>query len=148
MKNKDKFFYDMMRRQQEQSTCRGSANGAVIEREGRIIAAGWNSPPGELKSHQCKRCDKRESGEIKSGEHMEEVMCIHAEQNAILQCARYGISSNGTIMYTNGYPCPECSRSIVGSGIIEVVYFDMGVGDKTLSHLILESNIKTRKFNV
>ena len=94
------------------SRCSRNKVGAIIARDGRIIATGYNgTPPGF--DNCCEDCD---------GNTKEEV--IHAEQNAILFCARNGLSTLGTTLYVTLSPCPSCAKMIAAAGIEKVFYLD------------------------
>lgn len=94
----------------ELSSCKRAKNGAVIVKNGRIIATGFNGTPAGT----CNDCEDS-NGNTKSS-------VIHAEANAILSCAKHGISSEGTIMFCTTSPCEVCAVSIIQSGIKTVVY--------------------------
>ena len=84
--------------------------GSVIAKEGRIIATGYNgTPPG------CDNCCEDEDGNTK-----QEV--LHAEENAIVFCARNGLATVGCDLYTSLSPCPACARMIAAAGIKRVFY--------------------------
>jgi dCMP deaminase len=150
MKNKEKFFYDIVKRLSEQSTCRSPHRGALITIEDRIVAEGWNSPVGEMKPHECKRCDLRESGEIKAGELYDQVICAHAEQNAIAQCAKFGIGlfKFYSTLWTTSYPCTECARLIVSVGINEVVFSDDDTYSRNAKDILLPALVRVRQFKL
>jgi len=96
--------------------------GAVIVKDGRIIASGYNgSPPGE------PHCDEIQvdGGLMKGGHIMVAGHCvrtIHAEENAILQCALDGVSPSGGTIYTTASPCYDCSKRLIRVGIRRLVY--------------------------
>lgn len=91
------------------STCSRMAVGAVIAREGRVMSSGYN---GTLVG--MPHC-----------EHLWNDPCteaIHAEANAILFAARYGVGTEGAELYTTHQPCIACARMIVNAGITQLVY--------------------------
>ena len=96
------------------ATCPRRHVGAVIVRNRQILSTGYNgSPPGQA---HCTEI----------GCLMEDGRCIrtlHAEQNAIIQAALHGISTEGATLYCTCRPCHVCARMIVGAGIVRVVYF-------------------------
>jgi len=111
--SRDKILMETARLFSKRSTCKVKV-GAVLAREGRVIATGYNgSPPGQPhcvdagcildNTHRCTRT-------------------IHSEINVILMAARYGISTEGTTLYCTTAPCPNCSKLLSNSGIIRVVY--------------------------
>ncbi|MGL4521199.1 MAG: ComE operon protein 2 [Bacilli bacterium] len=95
------------------STCTRLRVGATIVRDNRVIAGGYN-------------------GSIKGAEHCIDDDClivdnhcirtIHAEVNALLQCASQGISTQHAVLYVTHFPCLNCTKSIIQSGISEVLY--------------------------
>lgn len=96
--------------------------GAVIAKNKRIIATGYNGAPTGIESCVDKgECMRVKLG-IKSGTQQEICYGVHAEQNAIVQCARMGISSEGSTIYVTHQPCSICTRIIINAGITRVVY--------------------------
>ena len=79
------------------SNCLTRHIGAVIVKDNRQIATGYNGTPSGIKNcfeGGCPRCMARVKGEIKSGEGLDRCMCTHAEANAIMQCALFGNDTN------------------------------------------------------
>lgn len=99
--------------------------GAVLVKERQIIATGYNGTPASIKNcldGGCPRCLKKKKGILQSGQEKGTCLCVHAEINAVLQCAYHGISSQGTVMYTTTSPCMLCAKEILNAGIREVYY--------------------------
>jgi dCMP deaminase len=108
------------------SNCITRQVGCVIVRENRQIATGYNGTPSGIKNcfeGGCLRCLDRANGKIKSGADLERCLCMHAEANAILQCAVFGNtgSTRGSTLYSTYAPCLECSKMAVSVGITKVV---------------------------
>lgn len=103
------------------SNCVRRAVGTLIVRQGQIIAVGCN---GVAESHRdcreagCPRCIN--GGYTGSG--YETCICIHAEQSAIADAARRGVSTNDSIMYVNLRPCLQCLAIAMASGVREIFY--------------------------
>ena len=96
--------------------------GAVIVKNNRILATGYNgAPSGVLPCRDRERC-LRDEENINSGERLEVCYAVHAEQNAILQAAKLGISIDGATLYCTHYPCSICAKMIVNAGISRMVY--------------------------
>ena len=96
--------------------------GAVIVKDKRIMTTGYNGAPAGLKT--CKErgeCLRRKLG-IPSGTRTEICYAIHAEQNAILQAAKLGLSIDGATLYCTHQPCSVCAKMIINAGIKRVVY--------------------------
>lgn len=110
----DEIYIDMARLVARRSTCPRLACGAVIvSSEHQVLATGYNgSPRGE--PHCSDVGCLMESGHC--------VRSVHAEMNAILQCARLGISLKGSTLYCTHRTCIRCATAIAQAGIIEVVY--------------------------
>jgi dCMP deaminase len=92
------------------SYCARAKVGAIIERDGNIIAIGYNGTPSGWEN----KCED-ENGITK-------YEVLHAESNAIAKCARTGVSSNGGTMYVTHMPCLDCAKLIIQAGI-EAVYY-------------------------
>ena len=85
--------------------------GAVLVRDNRVISTGYNGFPigvNDLEERYLNR-------EIKYS------FIVHAEHNSILSCARFGVSSLNSILYTNGIPCGECCKSIIQGGVTKII---------------------------
>ncbi len=102
-------------------TCDRGRNGAVIVRNRRILTTGYVGAPSGL-----LHCDESghmlhdvidENGEI--SKHC--IRTVHAEQNAIIQAALHGVSTDGATLYTKFEPCFVCAKMIVNAGIKRVV---------------------------
>lgn len=94
----------------ERSTCNRLHVGAVIAREGRILSSGYNGPPKGFP--HCNHSP--DDGEC--------FRATHAEANAIVFAARYGVAIEDTSLYTTHSPCIRCAHLIINSGITQVFY--------------------------
>jgi len=102
------------------SHCIKNKVGAVIVKDGRIISTGYNGMlPG---MHNCENLADCPRSDIKSGTQYEIGDCQHAETNAILFSARYGIAVQGASLYVNCSICRLCARNIASAGITTVYY--------------------------
>ena len=97
----------------KRSTCDRLKVGAVAVREGRIIMTGYNGSPAWE-----RHCD--EIGHLIKCGHC--VRTIHAEQNIIVQCAKYGLSLKNTTIYITHQPCRTCFNLLVSAGVKEILY--------------------------
>ncbi|MDP2666874.1 MAG: cytidine/deoxycytidylate deaminase family protein [Candidatus Diapherotrites archaeon] len=117
----DEYFMEMTRVVAKRATCDRGRSGCVIVRGKHILTTGYvGSPPGmkhcDEVGHQMKKVvheDGRESWHC--------VRTLHAEQNAILQAARQGISLQDTTLYCKMTPCRTCAMLIIGVGITRVL---------------------------
>ncbi len=98
--------------------------GAIIVKNKRIITTGYNGAPAGLFSCVEKGECLRRIKNIPSGTHHELCYAIHAEQNAIIQAAKLGISIDGATLYCTHQPCVICSKMIANAGIVRVVFKD------------------------
>lgn len=106
------------------SNCLTRQVGAVIVKDKRQIATGYNGTPSGVRNcfdGGCQRCMERKNGTVQAGTGLDRCLCNHAESNAILQCAVMGNSSKGSVLYCTLVPCLDCSKMIVTSGITRVV---------------------------
>lgn len=117
----DTYFAQITRVVATRSTCLRASHGAVIVKDKRILATGYNGAPSTF-AHctEMEECYRTKMG-IPSGERYEKCRALHAEQNSILQCAKFGIPIQGSTLYVTDVPCELCAKQILASGIIEVV---------------------------
>ena len=107
------------------SNCIRRSVGSVLVQDRRIIATGYNGTPHGITNCDeggCVRCNERHLGRIKKGEREEECICIHAEQNAVIQAALHGLSTKSAVLYTTASPCPQCAKILINAGISRVYY--------------------------
>lgn len=121
------------------STCNRLSVGAVLVRDKRIIAGGYNgSVSGDA---HC----------IDEGCYLRDGHCvrtIHAEMNAILQCAKFGISTDGASLYVTDFPCLQCTKSLLQAGIKEINYIRNYHNDEYAMKLINLKNIRLNQIKL
>lgn len=120
----DKRFMDLAGVVAGWSSCYrdGRQVGAVIVLNKRILTTGYNGAPSGIKSC-AEKCEcMRDKLHIASGTRAELCYAVHAEQNAIIQAAKLGVSVDGATLYCTHQPCSICAKMIVNSGISRVVY--------------------------
>ena len=117
----DEYFMSIAEQVSGRSTCLRRATGAVLVKDKRILATGYNGVPKGLAHCEAVGC-LREQRNIPSGSHHELCRGIHAEQNAVIQAAKYGIPIDGSTLYTSHQPCVLCAKILINAGIREVVY--------------------------
>lgn len=128
--NWDEYFMLQAELAKLRSNCITRKVGAVIVRDHRQIATGYNgTPPGIKNCYEggCERCMRRMKNEIKSGQDLERCLCNHAEANAIMHCAILGIEASSikdTTLYTTYVPCLECTKMAITIGIRRFVCLD------------------------
>lgn len=104
------------------SSCKRRHVGAVIVKDKHVISTGYNGAPAGIQTCVEKGECIREKLNIKSGTLQELCYAVHAEQNAIVQAAKLGSSTNGATLYCTHQPCVLCAKMIVNAGITRVVY--------------------------
>ena len=96
--------------------------GAVIVKDKRVMTTGYNGAPAGVRTCvERGECMRKKLG-IPSGTRHEMCYAVHAEQNAIIQAAKLGVSIEGATLYCTHQPCILCAKMIVNSGIVRVVY--------------------------
>jgi dCMP deaminase len=119
--------------------------GAVIVRNKRILTTGYNGAPAGLTSCLDKgRCMRRDRA-IPSGTQHELCYAIHAEQNAIIQAAKIGVSIEGATLYCTHQPCVICAKMIINAGIARVVYGE-GYPDAFAQELLKEASVTIERY--
>ncbi len=140
----DEYFMKMAHLISERSTCLRRRVGAVIVDDKRVITTGYNGAPKGLKHCSETGC-LREQLKVPSGERHELCRGVHAEQNAIIQAALFGVSVKGSTMYITNYPCSVCAKMVLNAGIVEVVY-QGAYKDELAIQLLTEGEIVVRNF--
>lgn len=141
----DEYFMKIAKIVAERSTCLRRNVGAVIVKEGRILATGYNGAPKGLRHCEEVGC-LRSQLNIPSGERHELCRGVHAEQNAVIQAAVFGVSIKDGIIYTTHFPCSVCVKILINAEIKEIVYGE-GYPDELAKKLLEESKILLRRFN-
>lgn len=103
--------------------CTGNRVGAILVQNDRIIATGYNGTPHDMPNCSaggCHRCAHR--GAYESGKDYDLCICVHAEQNALLSAARFGIATEGAVLYSTMQPCFGCTKEIIQAKIRGVYY--------------------------
>ncbi|MDD5225071.1 MAG: cytidine/deoxycytidylate deaminase family protein [bacterium] len=140
----DEYFMGFAQLASRRSTCLRRKVGAVVARDRRVLATGYNGAPSGL-SHCGEVGCLRVKLQVPSGERHELCRGLHAEQNAIIQAANYGISIRGGILYTTLFPCSICTKMLINAGIENLVYQE-GYPDPLAQELLRGSKIKVKKF--
>ncbi len=139
----DKYFLDVARLVARRSTCLRRNVGAILVKDKRILATGYNGAPAGLKHCLDIGC-LRQKLNIPSGERHELCRALHAEQNALIQASLYGISVKGSMLYATCQPCVICAKMLINAGIAEIIITD-GYPDKMAMDFLKQAKIKVRK---
>ncbi len=142
----DEYFMRLAYLVSTRSTCTRRHVGAVIVKDKRVLSTGYNGPPRGLAHCDVTGC-LRENLNIPSGERHELCRGLHAEQNAIIQAAVYGVSIKDATIYVTNHPCVVCTKMLINAQIKEIVYSE-GYPDDLAKLMLLESGIKVRKYSL
>ena len=139
----DRVYMDMAYEQAEKSVCMRAKVGAVLVKDGKVVAQGYNNVVGGIRP--CKEIGcLRDSLNIASGTRREVCRNICAEQLAITEAARNGIELDGSTAYITKFPCFICAKLLISSGISEIVY-DEDYPDEMSKNFLNEVGIPVRK---
>ena len=156
---KENYYLDIAETVLERSTCLRRQYGAIIVRNDEIVSTGYNGVPEGMTNcldGGCLRC-QNPNGRFPSGTGYDLCICVHAEQNAILSAARFGIAVANSTLYTTMQPCFGCAKEIAQAKITEVVYLHPWVPtdvdpemdrDKKAEYDKIMGRIKIRQFRM
>ncbi len=139
----DEYFMNIAKVAATRGNCSRRQVAAVIVRDHRVISTGYNGTPRGVKNccdGGCHRCNS----DVPSGTHLKDCLCSHAEENAIVQAACYGIAVKGATLYTTYSPCLQCAKMIINAGIAEVIYFQHYTIDDVSLALLREAGVTVR----
>ncbi len=139
----DPYFMEIARVVRKRSTCLRRHVGAVIVKDRRILATGYNGAPTGI-AHCAETGCLREQLGVPSGERHELCRGIHAEQNAIVQAAYLGVSIAGSTLYCTNQPCILCAKMIINAGVRRVV-IEEGYPDEAAARMLSEAGILTER---
>ena len=129
------YFKEIVEVTAKRSPCERMKVGCLLVKDNRIISQGYNGfLPGC--PHESIVRDNHEQA------------TIHAEQNALCDCAKRGVSCNNSKIYITHYPCIICCRLIIASGIKEINYLEDYKNDELVKYLCNLGNIKLKKLNL
>lgn len=117
----DSYFMEMAQVASKRSTCLRRSVGAVIVKDKRLLATGYNGTPKGLAHCEEVGCFRTKMN-VPSGKMHELCRGIHAEQNAVIQAAVYGVSVDGATLYCTHQPCVVCTKILINAGIKRIVY--------------------------
>jgi len=139
------YFIDMAKLASTRSTCLRRKVGAIIVKNNQIISTGYNGSPKRIRHCADTGC-LREKLDIPSGERHELCRGVHAEQNAIIQAAIYGISLQGASIYCTNQPCVICSKMIINAEISNI-YIEDVYPDELAQEMLQEAGIEMYKIS-
>jgi dCMP deaminase len=140
----DEYFMSIAALVGKRATCLRRMVGAILVKDKRILATGYNGAPTGLKHCAETGCLRQELG-VPSGERSEICRGLHAEQNAIIQAAYHGVSIKGATLYCTNQPCSICTKMLINAGIAEIVFED-GYPDPLAEKLLQDAPIRLRRY--
>lgn len=139
----DQYFMKLANLAASRSNCMKRKVGCCIVQDSRIIATGYNGTPRHLKNCFDGGCERCNSGNSKN---LHTCLCLHAEENALLEAGRSRIAEKDCILYCDTCPCVTCSVKIVQTGITEVVYSQSYNMDEQSFKIFQEGHVKVRQY--
>ena len=138
----DEYFLGIAELVSKRSSCLRRSVGAILVKDKKILATGYNGAPSKIK-HCAEVGCIREKLKIPSGERHELCRGLHAEQNAFLQAALHGTSVKDASLYSTTQPCIICAKMIINAGIKEIV-IKGDYPDKLSKDILREAEVKVR----
>ena len=139
----DEYFIGIADLISKRSTCLRRNVGAVLVKDKRILATGYNGAPSKITHCEVTGCI-REKLKVPSGQRHELCRGLHGEQNAFLQAALNGTSLKGASLYSTTQPCIICAKMIINAGIKEIIAKG-DYPDSMSKELLREAKVKVRR---
>jgi len=138
----DEYFLEMAQLVSQRATCLRRKVGAVLVRDKKILATGYNGVPTGL-AHCLDIGCLRDKLKIPSGQRHELCRGLHAEQNALIQSSLHGVSVRTSTLYITNQPCIICAKMLINAGIKNIVIAE-GYPDKMAMDFLKEAKIRVR----
>lgn len=130
----------------QRTTCLRRRVGAILVLDKRILATGYNGAPKGIRHCLDIGCLREKLG-LNSGERIEICRGMHAEQNALVQAATFGISVSGATLYSTHQPCITCTKMLINAGIKKIYYLEP-YQDELASEMIKEAGIEIKQLSL
>jgi len=141
----DEYFSRIAVEVSKRSTCLRRQVGAILVRDKRILATGYNGAPRGIRHCSEVGC-LREQRNVPSGERHELCRGLHAEMNAIIQAANHGIEIQDSTFYSTVFPCSLCAKMLINGGIARVVA-QGDYADPLSKKLLAEAKVRVDVFD-
>jgi dCMP deaminase len=138
----DEYFLEMADLASRRATCLRRSVGAVLVKDKRILATGYNGAPSGIAHCSHVGC-LRARLKVPSGQRHELCRGLHAEQNALIQASLHGVGVNGSSLYSTTQPCIICAKMLINAGIKEIVVSD-GYPDAMSTDFLKQAGIRVR----
>lgn len=130
----------------KRSTCLRRHVGAILVKDKRILATGYNGAPAGLR-HCAETGCLRQNTSVPTGTKHELCRGLHAEQNVIIQAAYHGIAIKGATLYCTNKPCVICTKMIINAGI-KRIYYEEGYEDALADQMLKEANLEISRLRL
>ncbi len=140
----DTYFMRITKLVATRSSCLRRSVGAVLVKDKRILATGYNGAPAGMAHCEEAGC-LRDQLHIPSGERHELCRGLHAEQNAIIQAARQGTEIKDSTLYCTTAPCSLCAKMLINAGVTRIVY-EGSYPDERAMAFFAEAGVKVEHF--
>ena len=142
----DNYFMTLASLAARRSNCMRRQVGCVLVRAKRVISTGYNGTPRHITNCNEGGCPRCNSSAPTGGASLSTCLCIHAEENALLEAGRERVGA-GAVLYCNTCPCLTCTIKIVQVGIAEVVYSQSYYMDAEAAEVFRTAGVKLRQFS-
>jgi dCMP deaminase len=132
----EEYFMEVARTVATRATCPRASVGAVLVRDHRILTTGYNGAPRHVAHCTEVGCEL-------AGDHC--VRTTHAEANAVVQGALYGVSLEGSTAYCTHQPCIGCAKLLISAGVVRIVY-DVAYPDPFAQEMLSEAGVALVSF--
>ena len=143
----DEYFMNIAKVVASRSNCMKRKVAAIIVKDKRVVSTGYNGTPRGTRNCNeggCPRCNSLAT----SGTALDECLCSHGEENAIVQASYHGVSLKDAVIYSTFAPCLQCAKMIINSGIREVIFnMDYPLNESSF-RLFQEAGVFIRKLRV
>ena len=142
----NQYFIELAQLVSKKGSCIKRQVGAVIIKDNMIISTGYNGTPRGVRNCNEGGCERCSNPANTSGMNYHECLCVHAEENAIVQAAYQGISTKGATLFTSLCPCLYCAKSIANAGIKKVFYNEEFTMDEATIRLFNEAGVQIERY--
>ena len=142
----DTYFMEIAEVVKRRGNCRRRQVAAIIVKNRRIISTGYNGTPPGIRNCCEGGCPRCAADDVPSGAKLDECICAHAEENAIVQAAYHGVALEGSTLYCTISPCLACARMIITAGIKAVIFGKEYRFTEQAAGLLREAGVNCRQF--
>lgn len=141
----DDYFALLAELAARRSNCMKRRVGCIIARDNRVVATGYNGTPRGVTNCNQSGCARCNGDSKRTGVKLDECLCLHAEENALLEAGRDRVDRPGTVLYSSTCPCLSCAKKIIQLGVREVIYTHTYSMDAATAVLMQEAGVTLRR---